>query len=144
MILQIECPDEVHRRIENVPWLAPAVKSQQQCDETRHDSGVADRPEIQALVPFLGHKPDLRLAAADAVGVSAQLIGKFGQAATKIDEVLVAIHPVVEKAEFLDDLPLCRGDFAAHYPPLRQVVPFGPSSIITPLSTNWSRMASAF
>ena len=61
---------------------------------------------MQLSVSRLGMEPNLGLAALDLVVVRSELLRKFGKPAAEVDDVLVAIHPVVEELEFLNNLPV--------------------------------------
>ena len=61
---------------------------------------------MQLSLSRLGMKPNLGLAALDLVVVGSEFLREFRKPAAEVDDVLVAIHPVVEELEFLDDLPV--------------------------------------
>ena len=89
-----------------VSRLEPGVRPQQQRDEPRHDRSVARRGEVQLPFSVLSVKPDLRLTAANLVLVGQVLRRELGKLASEVDDVLVAIHPIFEEFELLNDLAM--------------------------------------
>ena len=114
MTFKLQRRNEVRRRIENVLWLAPAVQAQQQCDKSGNDGGVADGIEVQSAAVLFGDKPDLRLTATNAVFIRAQFIRKIRQTSPHVDQILIAIHPVLEHFEVFDEFLLRDLYFVAH------------------------------
>src|SRR5690606_32402952 len=102
----------------------------------------ADGPEVKAVSFPPCDKPHLRLAAADAVVFGPLILGKLRELPAEVDDVLVAIDPVVEDFELGDEFLLGCADLV-HQPALRHRVPPGPSSITMPSAASWSRMRSA-
>jgi len=114
MALELQCRDEVWRCIEDVLRISAAVKAQQQGDQSRHNGRVTDGPKLESPVSFVSDKPDLGLTTANAILLAAKLFRKLGQSAAQVDQVLVAVHPVVEQGEFIDNFLLSDLYFVSH------------------------------
>ena len=79
------------------------IGPQEHCDQPGDDRCIALRVKEEFSIALERPKPDLRLATFHLVLVGLALGRERGQAPAQIDEVLVAVHPVVEKLELVDD-----------------------------------------
>ena len=106
MLGEADLVDEGVARIKNDAGLEPGIGPQQERDQAGDNGRVAGRYQVQPSVSRLGMEPNLGLAALYLVPVSFEFLWEFGKPATEVDDVLVAIHPVVEELEFLNNLPV--------------------------------------
>ena len=98
--------DEVGRRFEYLGRAPSAVNAHKDRRQSGNDRGVADRKKEKAPFVLPGLQPHLGLAAAQAVVLDPPLVGKVGRIAAQFDDVLVALHPAVEEAQFFEQLLL--------------------------------------
>src|SRR5260370_35443525 len=88
----------------------PARKHREQNrDEPAHDMSIAVAGEIQDGSPrtirtHRGCKPNLAGATLDLVRVRAVALGQRAQASAKLDDIAVAVVPLLEQRKILDDL----------------------------------------
>ena len=85
-------------------------------------------------------QPHLGLAALDLPLLGLLRLRKRRQLAAQVDDVLVAIHPVVEQRELLDQFALGVGNrrpVHGQFPARRQRVPSGPSRMTMPVGNQF-------
>lgn len=84
------------------------VKCEEDSDEALYDVGVAIalemHPALSILLADVGGNPHLARTAAHLVGISAQGFGEFGQLAAKLDDIPVAVFPIVEQSKVISDV----------------------------------------
>lgn len=106
MFGQANLVNEGIARFKNGTGLKSRIGPYQECNQAGDDGRVAGGHQVQLSVSRLGMEPNLGLAALDLVVVRSELLREFGKPAAEVDDVLVAIHPVVEELEFLNNLPV--------------------------------------
>ena len=79
------------------------VRPQQDRDQAADNCGITGGLKVQQAIAYLRAQPNLRLAAFDLVLVRLEFLREAWQSATKVDDVLVAVHPVIEEFELVDD-----------------------------------------
>lgn len=82
------------------------VRPQQDRDQAADNCGITGGLKVQQAVAYLRAQPNLRLAAFDLVLVRLEFLREAWQSATKVDDVLVAVHPVIEEFELVYDLAM--------------------------------------
>src|SRR5262245_8604579 len=92
-----------------LPGRAVLVHGEQDGDQPAYDVGIAVANETQARIVSrrtvaAGGEPNLAGAAAYLVGVGSERLRKGRQAAPQLDDVAVAVLPVVEKCEIGADI----------------------------------------
>ena len=85
------------------------IDREQDGDEAAHDMRVAVALEIQhragrAVRPDIGDEPHLAGAALHFIGVVMRRVGERRQFAPQLDHVAIAVVPLVEQREILDDV----------------------------------------
>ena len=83
-------------------WRQTVVKLAQYRDQPRHDHRIACAVKMQLAAVKLCMKPDLRGAAVDLGRRHAQRLGQRVHRFTKVDHMAVAVFPIVQKLEILD------------------------------------------
>ena len=141
MLLQFERSNKIRGCVENLLWPATAADAQQQRDKAGDDRSIADCTYLQPVVALPGPTSDLCLTAPDLVVVRDVVFVTLLLAPAPHGTLLVALHPVIEEAELLDQLPL-RLEYFVHQL-RRQRVPDDPSSMVIPRSARLSRILSA-
>ena len=85
------------------------IEREEDRDQPAHDVGVAvalegQRRAVGAVRLHVGHQPDLAGAAAHLVGLGVRRLGERRQVASELDHIAVAIVPLVEQLEILNDV----------------------------------------
>ena len=84
------------------------IDGEQDCDQPTHDVSIAVPDEEEARGAAIGidgrRKPDLADAALHLVDCIPHVVGKGLQLPAELDDIAVAILPVVEKLEILTDV----------------------------------------
>src|SRR3546814_2467822 len=112
VLVEADRGNEVRLGRHDLARRAVGINPQQHGDDPRQDGGVADGVEQQLSVALLADQPNLRLAALQLELVAPVLLGERRQAAAAVGQVLVAVVPVVEEGELVDELGLLLGDRA--------------------------------
>lgn len=103
MLSKADLVDESVAGIQDRLRREPGIRSEQDRDEAADNRGIADSLEVQQAIATLRAEPDLCLAALDLVLVGLKLRREFRELAPKVDDVLIAVHPVIEEFELVDD-----------------------------------------
>src|SRR5262249_24025215 len=103
----IEQPDRVHGQ--NVARRLARIKCEQDGDETPHDMGVAVAGEGQhrpggTVGADRGDEPNLTGATLNFVGFRSCGITNGSQSPPELDDIAVAVVPVVEQGEIISNL----------------------------------------
>ena len=125
MLGQTDLVNKGVARSQDGAGLEPGICPHQERNQSGYNGRVAGRHQVQPVVSRLGMEPNLGLATLDLVLVGSELLRKFRKPAPKVDDVLVAVHPVVEELEFLDDFPVHLLD-CLHAPPALPTLGFYP------------------
>ncbi len=88
---------------ENLRRRPARIDAQQQRHQPRDDGGVGGAGEIEPVAPLLRLHPHLALAARHAMRVVLPRLGEGRQLAAHLDQVGIALHPVVEDGEIVAD-----------------------------------------
>lgn len=79
------------------------VRPQQDRDQAADNCGIAGGLKVQQAIAHLRAQPNLRLAAFDLVLVRLEFLREVGELAPEVNDVLIAVHPVIEEFELVDD-----------------------------------------
>ena len=79
------------------------VRPQQYRDQAADNRGIASGLEVQQAATKLRAQPNLCLASLDLVLVCLEFLREARELPPKVDDVLVAVHPVIEEFELVDD-----------------------------------------
>ncbi|KAG1447114.1 hypothetical protein G6F57_017151 [Rhizopus arrhizus] len=119
---QADVLDVARFGVQDLLGRAPGIHAQGQEDQAGDDGRVTDGMEAQRLRVASRRDPDHRLAAEQAVLLGLPFLREGRQLAAEVDQVLVALGPVAEEAEFLGDggLGLGGGGFKRERGPRKQ------------------------
>ena len=106
MLREPDLLDEVQLAIDDILGALVIQHAQQEADDPLDDEGIALPAEVDTLAIVAGGDPYTALAALDEVGRRLVRLGERCELAPEIDEQRIAIHPVIECCEVLDDLVL--------------------------------------
>ena len=110
MFLETGLRDEGKVGGENVVGGLAAEEADEQGDYAFGDLGVGVRDKEDRAILEAGVEPDLRLAAFDESILGFELLVHGGELAPEANHVFVALGPVLEEVELLQQLLLFRGD----------------------------------
>lgn len=84
------------------------IEREKNRDQTLDDVCITIALKVHAasavLVTDAGRDPNLACASADLVGIGTHALGEFGQLPAKLNNVPVAILPVIEEGKIVGDL----------------------------------------
>ncbi len=126
MRCQPQSLEQGHRvRIENFARRLSRIEAEDEMDETAHYMGVAiaEKPQPRAFpgADDLRFQPDLTRAATHLVRFVMRRFGQGFEVAPQLDQIAVAVFPVVEKFEIADDRLEGHGVLSRGRTPLQHV-----------------------
>ena len=98
--------DEAWLGADDLPCGPVRIHAQHQRDQPGHDRRVAGGLEMHLLRAAAGHQPHHRLAAVHAEILGLEFLGEGRQLLAQVDQILVALGPVAEEGELVDDVLL--------------------------------------
>ena len=83
---------------------AAGIEADQEGGETAHDMGVAIGPEGEGVAILAGDQPDLAHTTLDLVDVGALGLRHVRQGFSHVDEIAIALLPIVQEVELVDEV----------------------------------------
>src|SRR6516164_3672431 len=94
---------------QDLPRALARIDSEQNCNQSAHDMGIAVAGKSQhraagAIRAHGGVEPDLACAALNLIGIAMRRVGQRRQFAPQLNQIAIAIVPVVQDRKIADDL----------------------------------------